>query len=117
MNDTPSNGIDKSTQSLITLLGFDPCAPAKLSTSVFAEIVQEVSEDRRQQVRTQAVDVLRKAMELRVQRVKAERAFKGEMTKFDKDLSGLLRKIQEMLDGGTPEGGDPTQAPTPSEVV
>lgn len=84
---------------LTALLGFDPTAPHRLSESVFAEVVGEITQERTEETKKRAKTHLLKAIELRDKRVAAERAFRSEIQKFDKELGKVFKQIEGMLSG------------------
>lgn len=90
-----SNNADR----LEALLGFDAAKPARLSSDLFKEVVDELQQAKREKARDAAREQLKTAMELREKMVKVRREFEAQEKKFDKELGSLISRIESGLSG------------------
>ena len=103
MNEQEQQKKPSNAERLTDLLKFDPIKRHPITQEVFADVLKEITEERLKTVRVQAKETLQKAMELRQQMNKAEKDFKGQQQKFEKELGKLLNQVQSMLSGKEPE--------------
>lgn len=97
------------TGKLTKLLGFDPAKASRLTGVLYAEVVREISKERTDAAKAKAKDLLTKAISLREQAAQAEKKFRSEIQKFDKELAKVINSVQGILDGREPQAeGDPT---------
>lgn len=84
-------------ERLAEIAGFDAAKGVVLSDELFKEVLQEVTEGRRQAAKDKASSLLKQALEIRENMVKAERAFQGNQQKFNKTLGKLLNRLEAQL--------------------
>lgn len=88
----------QNSRSLMDLL-----LPYRAEGEVLKDALAEIASEDRESRKTKAKELLRKAIELDGQMKKARADFAKQSAKWDKELGGLLRRIEAMKDGREPE--------------
>lgn len=91
------------TNRLVEMLGFDPGkGRLSLTQDVMKEVTGEFLQERADEAKKKAKELIREAMELRASRVKAEREFNKSVQKFDKSLGRVMAQIEALVSGQDP---------------
>ena len=81
-------------ERLQDLVGFDPTKKPGMTESVLKSVLEEVNAERDKQAKEKARELIKQALEVREQMVKAERDFAAAKSKFDKELGKLLNRLE-----------------------
>ena len=102
-----------TTERLEKLLGFDPGKSDATTSSVVTAAIQEIQEERQNEVQAKVKTLLGEAVDLRKQQAATKKKFDSENAKFEKSLGKLLGRIERMAAGETNE--PEAELPQPTE--
>lgn len=94
---------DGTKDALADVLGFKPGSHPSPTAELFAEVAKELNEERTKKAKERAKELLTKAIDLRTQRDNAEKQFRAQVAKFDKELGKLMKQIESLAAGKEPE--------------
>lgn len=74
----------------------DMLRPHRQELDVLQEALQEVSKEDAEKRKTEAKELIRRALDLQKQMDQAEKQFLGQKKKWDKELGKALKRLQNM---------------------
>jgi hypothetical protein len=86
--------MSKVVKELETMLGFNPSKKAKISGSVFKEILQELTDEETEKAKIKARELMATARKLHKEMAEAERNHQKLLKKWEKELGGILSQIK-----------------------
>ena len=103
----PSNPIVQQIDTLTTLLGFDPGKSPSPTAALMQEVMAEVKKERDDKAKMRAKELLTKAITLREEFAKADRAYNDAKGKFQKEIGKILSTIEKHVKGEDVGGEEP----------
>lgn len=101
--------MSNAAEKLNEILGFDPSKSDNITKDAFIDVVKELQIEKMHAVKVKAKELLKKAMELKVNKDKADKEYKKQSDKFEKELGTLLRNISNMTNGVSNEEESKTE--------
>lgn len=96
---TPSQPATANIDKLASLLGFDPTKASPGVSDAMSAAMAEIAEENKKKAQGAAKALLTEAIQLSEQMAKADREYRNQKAKFDKNLGKLLRRIEGMASG------------------
>ena len=90
-------------KSLEEIIGFNPTKRPTPTATLFAEVAADLNKERVEKAKTQAKELITKAIDLTTQRDELEKKFRKEVERFDKELGKLMGQIDQLSQGKEPQ--------------
>jgi negative regulator of genetic competence, sporulation and motility len=93
------------TERLVGLAGDDVLKRPKVTEEIFKEVMSEIRKERSDKAKAKARELIVKALDLQEQMEKAEKEFRSQKAKFEKELGKILNQLENDLNQAA--GGQP----------